>query len=734
MSYVVPSILVYQQLANAGGVANITPDLRACIIGPCYNVLTYDGTSIAAITLTRATDVSGQPGSITNNQINNVFNLPNQKVGQNLDEASLSVYLNNIVVNTMSTMVTAAAGSNELKYSSLTISGAKAVLGETILTAVTSINKIVAGDFVTISFSGGDDPVKAQVTDVDILTGEVTLNVAMPVSDLSVTITKDPLNNFNTVSGTLRAEAGDAVVIDYINASSEVKSFSSTVSEVIEVDNIVTSLKLADILPSDVVSGLVTLNVRKNYNNLLLPTASYDSSTTGATGQVTIFPEPHLVYGIVVTTDVHIQYRALRTDLAGSIKNIANPNDIEGTLGVITDQNPLALGVQLAMANTIGEISAIGVASLDLQGYLVALDLAQGSRLYALVPLTTSLDVLTSFQQHVDQMSTPEQAHWRIALVNSEIPTTKSVGIYNKDSVNTNNGDNTITEVGGNYILTATNASFLSDGMVPGDVIHITDGVGSPSPVGSHTVTTILNNQQVMIEATAVATGVKYYASRILTKAQQAEFVAGISSAFTDKRVLHTPNIAGVIVNGVTKYLPGYYFMCGVAGLIAGLPSQAGLTNIAMAGFVDCQMSNFYFTRDQMSTMSSAGTFLVVQENQGSIPYIRHELTTDMSVYYYRELMAVKNLDFLSYFFYDILKGFPGRWNITPDSLNTLRQTIKAGGSLLQGKKLPKIGPPLLDFSIKRLEQDPDNIDNVIAEVPVKMPTVMNYVSLYLIV
>ena len=80
------------------------------------------------------------------------------------------------------------------------------------------------------------------------------------------------------------------------------------------------------------------------------------------------------------------------------------------------------------------------------------------------------------------------------------------------------------------------------------------------------------------------------------------------------------------------------------------------------------------------------------------------------------------------------MKSYIGKWNITPDSLNTLRQSLIAGGTMLQGRKLPKIGAPLIDFSIKSLYQDAVNTDNVICEMPIKMPTPLNYLSLYLIV
>jgi hypothetical protein len=105
-----------------------------------------------------------------------------------------------------------------------------------------------------------------------------------------------------------------------------------------------------------------------------------------------------------------------------------------------------------------------------------------------------------------------------------------------------------------------------------------------------------------------------------------------------------------------------------------------------------------------------------------------------MTVLQYREIQQVKNIDFLSYYFVQILKGFIGKWNITPDSLQTLRQTINAGAGLLIGQKLPKIGAPLLSLKIASLAQDKVNLDNVDCTLNVAIADPMNYINIYLTV
>lgn len=736
MSYVVPSVLVYQQLANAGGVANITPDLDAVIVGPCYNVLEYDGTSAAALTSTAALNDSGAAFSITSNTVNNTVNLPGQKPGQNVDEPSVEVYLNNVVVQSLNTKFTGSAGTSTATVSTGT-STANASASSAVLTTVSDISLFAEGDTVSVAGAGtGGSALSAEILSIDTVAGTITLSAAVVTSALSAVVTKGVVSNTNSSTATKHVEPGDTAVITY-KVGPDTLTFSTTVTEVDTLAGVLVSIDLSDVLPADITASF-SLSVRKKFNNQLLVKTlnghtNYSDSTVGADGKVTILPKPRLPYGTVVTGDVHIAYRALRTDLIGAIQDIENVQDLEGKLGAVSDRNPLALGVQVALANTVGRILAVAIPSEDLAGYLTALDLLEGRRVYSLTPLTQSVEILTAFQQHVEQMSTPEMAAWRMTVVSPAIPTTQNIGQWNSNNVNANGGNNVITLVAGRYILTASNAAFLSDGTVPGDLVKIT-AASATAQVGSWKVLQVINNQQIEISATGVATGVSFYVTRTLTKAQQAAAVAGTASSFKSNRVMVVPQGAGITVDGVVKYLPGYYLACAISGLISGLPVQQSLTNIGLAGVADIQYGNFYFTRAQLATMAAAGVCLIVQETQGSIPYIRHSLTTDMTVLYFREVQQVKNWDYLSYFFYDILKGFIGKYNITPDTLRILGQTITAGGRLLQGKKLPKLGAPLLDFKIKTLKQDESNKDTVICELPVSMPVVMNYLNLYLIV
>jgi len=667
---------------------------------------------------------------------------PVRVTGAGVAGADLITTITNITGTTVSLETDAGTSNASATITKLEISN---------INPNTSTLRVEPGDELEIQYesTSGDTVIfTSSVVSVVDLTEEIqTLNIAdMLPSDLSATTTLSAPAAANATDITVDSvdgfSAGDQIIIEGAGAGG---SDLYTTIGTVEAGNlkftglsnpIVTAVSSAKI--TRVASMIV--RTRKLYNNQRLPEMigayqNYDTSATGTTGQIVINPQPRVAYGTVISGAVNIAYKALRKDLSGTVLEIANPDDIVGTLGDPTDENPLALGVQLAMANTTTQVCAIAVSSNDLLGYQDALDMAEGAELYALVPLTQDPAILALFKTHVEQMSTPEMASWRMAIVNHALPTSNNVGPYSETLVNSNGGNNTITQIAGNYVLTASNATFISDGVTPGDIVHITAGIGNPDPVGTAQVLQVLNNQQIAIQALGTATGVNYYITRSLTKAQQAQAVAAQSLTYRSRRIVNVmPDICGININGTVKNLPGYYLSCTVAGMIAGFPVQQGFTNISVAGISTLSHSNFYFTRAQMDTMAEAGTFLFVQQTQTSTPYVRHELTTDMSVLQYREIQQVKNIDFLSYYFVQILQGFIGTWNITPDSLNTLRQTITAGGSLLMGQKLPKIGPPLLSLQILRLEQNPDNRDNVDCELRAEIGVPMNYVNIFLTV
>jgi hypothetical protein len=604
-----------------------------------------------------------------------------------------------------------------------------------VVTATATAHGLSVGDPVTIA---GVTPAGYNgVVEVTAVPDANTFRFALVNNPGAVTVQGNAKYGTNT-SGMV---AGAKVLI--AGAGTNGADFVATVVSVATQNVTLDASAATTVANARVVVFNRTLNVsvRKTYNNQQVPAtrpisggSNFDTSLAGTDGKVTVNPNPELSFGAIVSADVYMGYKALRTDLANRVLTINDVDDLRGQLGTIDDENPLALGCQLALANTTGRVRAIAVESNDLTGYLDALNTSEGERVYSLTPLTQDTDILAAFKAHVVQMSTPENAAWRVAVVNSAIPTQQYIGQYTPTFVNANSGNNNVSVIGGKYVLTSSNSTFISDGVAAGDIVYFTASTPS-GQVGAHQVLEVVSNQQLVIQTTATSTGVSFYISRTMSKTQSAEAVADFSETMNHARLWHVqPDLVGVTIDGVTKFLPGYYLCAALSGMVAGFPVQQGFTNIGVAGIADLKNSNFHFSKAELNRMAEAGTCLFVQESQGGLPYCRHELTTDMTVLEYREMLVVKNWDYLSYFYHDKLKGFIGSWNITSDTMNTIRQTITAASELVKAKKLPKIGAPLLGYKINKLEQNAFNKDNLDVELAISVVYPLNYLNLHLVI
>lgn len=652
MSYNIPSVLVYQQLANAGGVANVTPDLPGVIVGPLYNVVKFDTSSAGALakSFAGAYDERGTAAGGTNS-----YTLPSQYAGQVVEAADLDLI------------------------------------------------EVWMYDAMVQTFDNN---------------GGTTVTVASVTKDSLFPVTQNP--NALLADGTTALRPGDAILL-----SGATESLETTVVAVTD-----TTVQVADSI-----SGAFSTDTEfevYGYHSataVQLLSSDFDTSTTSVDDTVAVDIHPSSTAGDIVKGNVHIQYRALRTDMGGRLLDIADIDDAEARLGDLTDWNPIGLGVKLGLANTTTNMRAVSVDSNDLAGYLSALEVLEGSDdVYSVVPLTQDIAIINSVVSHVKQMSVPTEGAWRIALVSTEIPTASELGSYAGASV---------VDDSGTFLLNVAGATFLEDGIRAGDLIELTD-VASSTIDGTYVVDEVYNNTTIKFADPApsqASANVDVVLSRTLTKSEQAAHVAATSSSFNSNRVAHIqPDMVGVQIDGATKFLPGYYMAAGLAGAIAGFPVQQGLTNISLAGFTDLDHSNFYFTRTQMNAMAEDGTMLFAQLTQDGAPYCRHELMTDMSTLQYRELLKVKNLDYLSYYFRGLLKPFIGTWNITDDTLNIMRQTIIAAAENLKGRRLPRIGAPLISYNLVDLRQDENNKDQVIIELEVATADPNNYTNLYLIV
>lgn len=118
---------------------------------------------------------------------------------------------------------------------------------------------------------------------------------------------------------------------------------------------------------------------------------------------------------------IYLSGRAFRRDLCNDII-MAKADDLEEIFGAgeINSENPLALGMQIALANIGGGddnyVAGIAVESDDVLGYQKALKVLETKNVYAIVPLTTNMAVPQVLLAHVEAESEPLEGMERVGI------------------------------------------------------------------------------------------------------------------------------------------------------------------------------------------------------------------------------------------------------------------------------------------------------------------------------
>ena len=230
-------------------------------------------------------------------------------------------------------------------------------------------------------------------------------------------------------------------------------------------------------------------------------------------------------------------------------------------------------------------------------------------------------------------------------------------------------------------------------------------------------------------------TAVTYRVTSDMTLDQQASFLAGYSTSFANRRLYNVwPDVLFAPVNGVDTALPGYFGCCALVGFISGLPSQQGLTNLAITGFDGREHGKDYFSDTELDTIAGGGTLILEQDVAQAPLFVRHQLSTDMSSVQFRELSVTKNVDLVARFFRGLMAPYIGPWNVTTALLDHLKTVTTGGISFLKNSSAPRAGSVLIEGTIVSLVVDPDEGDQVDEVIAIDIPLPFNYLQLTLVI
>ena len=467
------------------------------------------------------------------------------------------------------------------------------------------------------------------------------------------------------------------------------------------------------------------------------------------------------------TTDVYLQYNALRLDLSPSATSpalliVEDTTTLEEILDPLTSDNPLGLGLFFAKLNAPGvSVAGLGVDEVTaampegtLTAYTQAAEFLESEEVYAIAPLTHEEVVHQLFKTHVDYMSGSDLRGERIVFINPEVPdegapTTaasgtdgNSTGAVNQFIVDENPhtalvaagvanpaimpvSDGVYLEitVGGEqrrYNLSAVNGALVT--------INLTFAAGENTD-SFYSTTTLLAGLLVSVDWAIKVRGDALVVAGVSDLAGIATAVATVATTYADRRVYYVfPDTVEAELDAGTASLPAYFACCAIAGMVGQLVPQQGFTNSPMTGFTGVTGSNDIFKDSLLDEIAGGGVYILIQEADGAPVICRHQLSTDVTSIETRELSITKVVDFTAKTLRTGLRNFLGIYNITPQFLDTLTTVVDGMLDFL------KQGGVLIGASLNSISQDTTNPDTVLIDVTLEVPYPCNYIRVTLVV
>lgn len=448
----------------------------------------------------------------------------------------------------------------------------------------------------------------------------------------------------------------------------------------------------------------------------------------------------------VIKAKLYTTYKAF-LPMGGTLHIYTTKEQIEADLGTVTPANEIAYGAYVTLRN--GNFKGVKVIGLDSEAttsWDTALSsIEKNADVYGLVPLTFDKSVIAKFKTHVNKLSTPDKKKWRRTFSSTLIAQQKTMFdlFYNSSTqvnedylatvdINTNVVDVVYTFVEASE---SQNIDFVAAGIRVGDLFRYEYQTTATGEViyTDYEIAEILGSTTLILvsgPAAPVAVPSKFTIVRNLTKSEQKdELVAYLSTQNDFRLCVLVPDEA---VDEDNVVVPGYFLAGAFAGLLSGVPAQQGLTNFTLVGFKAVPKASPYFNETELDEIASAGGLIITQDNDTDVPFVRHQLTTDVSLISKRESSIVTNVDSVSYTLIGELSNFIGRYNITDETKRAIYASLTTVIKRLIQATDPVLGPQLISGEVTKLEQDPVLRDKLRADMVLIFPAPLNYLEVHL--
>lgn len=458
------------------------------------------------------------------------------------------------------------------------------------------------------------------------------------------------------------------------------------------------------------------------------------------------FRAPNGTYTASGPLGIYLAYTALRKDVTPAVDGfnmirVGSITDLETDYSPIDTQNPLGLGLYLAILNGVGvEMLGIGVDEVSttepegtLDSYLRALEYTESKDVYTVTALTHSIDVGDALDAHVTAMSDPAMRLERVAIFNPERPARKTdTTVASTATANCVGGGVDTVESG-----IANLQSLLAAIGLPGPTYSESDAVfiEFESDTNKYLIQSISGGQITVNNGVLSASNsfffdnlgspvftdpivdrpmsVKVRGAVLANRTEEASAYADLGRRYQNRRMIVTaPDTATMTIDGLDTSVPGYYINAAIAGLKASKLPQTPLTEASISGLKAVSGSQDRYSEPQLKIMSAGGLWIMYQESDAGAVLVRQQLTTDMTSAATREDSITQAIDFAAKLFRRSIRNFIGRYNITLSVVESVTFVVEA---LVRFLTKPGNGSSgvLKEINVLSIQQSTENPDEI---------------------
>jgi hypothetical protein len=420
---------------------------------------------------------------------------------------------------------------------------------------------------------------------------------------------------------------------------------------------------------------------------------------------------------VVEYAKAYVQYTTFEpyTSGIGTIASNSSKADVETAINTVRKENILSYAVYKAVQNSATKpVKYIGLATDDLDGWDAVISIAaKTNEVYHFGVASKDQAVISKFKAHCTALSNETKRKWRRMYSAIEIPNTEDIYKEYTDPISGAKLDYLATVIddpniaGIQYSFVeldpAQDANLISDGVQPGYIFRYnfqTDINGEV--IYQDFVITAIHSEHSMSISPALPAAVtipsKYEVYKALSKDEKKAYFKAYLQTQADWRVVSAFPDSFIDENG--DEVDSYFMACAVAGLKAGVEPHQGLTKYEIEGVNLTPVSFETYSEDDLNELADAGAFIVTQDTALGRPYIRHQLTTDLSSELKSELSCGTNADELAYYFGDLLDKYIGKYNIFDAVVDEIRNALWSGIEAKKEYVNNQIGPQVIDGEV----------------------------------